>query len=99
MMQVRFETSIFSVQKKFGEDTMKQVLSAAKGEGDVPPALAGTPELRQLTEKLKVSGLFEDPSAAPPPPAAQVRKGSGTPEARRAMAPAVEPSSAEAGGE
>jgi len=64
MAQVRFESSMFSVQNKFGEDTMKEVLGATKGTS-APPELAGTKELEELIDKLKRCGILEEePSAA-----------------------------------
>merc|ERR1740121_1486469 len=65
MLQVRFESRMFAVQKSFGEDTMKRILAAAKGDGGIPAGLAGTAELRQLKEKLNVCGLLEEIGPAP----------------------------------
>lgn len=63
MAQVRFESSMFSVQQKFGEDTMKEVLGATRG-ATTPPELAGTKELEELIDKLKKCGILEEgPSA------------------------------------
>lgn len=62
MAQVRFESSMFSVQNKFGEDTMKEVLSATRGS-EVPPELAGTKELTELISKLQRCGIIEDESS------------------------------------
>mmetsp|Transcript_68106 Transcript_68106/g.197378 ORF Transcript_68106/g.197378 Transcript_68106/m.197378 type:complete len:435 (-) Transcript_68106:80-1384(-) len=70
MAQVRFESSMFALQKRFGEDLMKQVLAAAKGDGSVPACLATSTELKQLREKFRLCGLLEDP-----PPASDARSG------------------------
>merc|ERR1740121_278111 len=59
MLQVRFESRMFAVQKSFGEDTMKRILAAAKGDGTIPAGLAGSPVLKQLKDKLNVCGLLE----------------------------------------
>merc|ERR1719414_879114 len=53
MAQVRFESSMFAVQKKFGEDVMKEVLEAVKPGGTPSSALAGTEELKELELKMK----------------------------------------------
>lgn len=63
MAQVRFESSMFSVQNKFGEDTMKEVLGATRGSS-APPELAGTKELAELIDKLKRCGILEEEGAA-----------------------------------
>merc|ERR1719401_1189688 len=60
MAQVRFESSMFSVQKRFGEEVMKEVLGATRGNNDgaaVAPGLAGSSELKELEGKLKVCGI------------------------------------------
>lgn len=65
MAQVRFESSMFAVQKKFSEPIMKEVLSATRGQ-DVPKELAATKELRELVDKLKLCGILdEEPPPAP----------------------------------
>lgn len=66
MAQVKFESSMFAVQKKFGEEVMKKVLGATR-QGTVPPALVGTPELRELEQKLSACGILETGDEAPPP--------------------------------
>mmetsp|Transcript_53375 Transcript_53375/g.155570 ORF Transcript_53375/g.155570 Transcript_53375/m.155570 type:complete len:441 (-) Transcript_53375:36-1358(-) len=58
MMQVKFESSMYGVQRKFGEEVMKKVLEATK-DGPVPAALAGTPELKCLRDKLGMCGLLD----------------------------------------
>eukprot|EP00413_Alexandrium_margalefii_P020873 CAMPEP_0204568600 /NCGR_PEP_ID=MMETSP0661-20131031/37282_1 /ASSEMBLY_ACC=CAM_ASM_000606 /TAXON_ID=109239 /ORGANISM="Alexandrium margalefi, Strain AMGDE01CS-322" /LENGTH=208 /DNA_ID=CAMNT_0051576641 /DNA_START=1 /DNA_END=624 /DNA_ORIENTATION=+ len=63
MMQVRFETSMYGVQKKFGEEVMKKVLEATRA-GPVPAALEDSAELRRLRERLKDCGLLEAIEAA-----------------------------------
>lgn len=71
MLQVRFESRMYAVQKNFGEDTMQRVLAAAKGDGVLPPGLAGSAELKKLKDKLNVCGLVEDGpggAEAPKPP-------------------------------
>merc|ERR1719323_2840281 len=73
MAQVRFESAMYAVQKRFGEETMKQVLEATKGAA--PAALAGTDELRELEDKLKRCGLKDamDEAAASAPATASSR--------------------------
>jgi len=66
MAQVRFESSMYAVQKKFGEDIMKEVLEATK-PGAAPAALAGTKELKELEHKMKTCGLMDTLEAAAPP--------------------------------
>lgn len=62
MTQVKFESSMFAVQKRFGEEVMKQVLGAAKpaSPSDVPPGLEATPELEELRAKLRSCGILDD---------------------------------------
>lgn len=88
MAQVKFESSMYAVQRRFGEEVLKEVLGATKG--DVPPPLADTPELRELQEKLRLCGILDDEEpprrpAPPPVPAAP---------AAAAPAPAPQPSQA-----
>lgn len=66
MAQVRFESSMFAVQKRFGEETIKEVFSAAKSGPDaiVPPELKDAKELRQLTAKLKLCGILDEQGVA-----------------------------------
>jgi len=52
MAQVKFESSMFAVKNKFGDNLMTTVLEAAKGDGPVPACLAKSSELRGLREKL-----------------------------------------------
>eukprot|EP00913_Durusdinium_trenchii_P030467 g28538.t1 len=52
MAQVKFETAIFKVQNRFGEELMKEVFEAAKGEA--PEGLRGTAELEELRSKLQI---------------------------------------------
>lgn len=72
MAQVRFESSMFTVQKRFGEEILKEVLGATR-PGSTPASLAGSKELRDLEQKLNVCGLLEagdelGPAAPPRPP-------------------------------
>lgn len=64
MAQVKFESSMFAVQKRFGEVVMKEVLGATKGGGEVPKALEDAPELRGLISKLRNCGILDDGDAA-----------------------------------
>ncbi|CAE8634489.1 unnamed protein product [Polarella glacialis] len=69
MAQVKFESSMFAVQQKFGEDIMKDVLNATKASPDsagvaVPEALANSSELNDLIAKLRVCGILDEPTAA-----------------------------------
>lgn len=73
MIQVRFESSMFGVQKKFGEEIMKKVLEATKC-GPVPPELAGSPELKQLVEKLSMCGLLDASEASEPSAASNSKR-------------------------
>jgi len=63
MAQVRFESSMFAVQKKFSESIMKEVLGATRGV-DVPKELINSGELKELVEKLKMCGILDE---EPPP--------------------------------
>merc|ERR1719221_1463030 len=105
MLQVRFESRMFAVQKSFGEDAMKRVLAAAKGDGAIPAGLAGSAVLRRLKDKLNVCGLMEalgdaatesvpKPSqpAAPPKPSAP-------PSESKSAAQAPKPAAASPSGE
>jgi len=68
MAQVRFESAMFSVQKKFGEDLLKEVFSMAQG-GSPPPevgGLAGSKEMRALRKKLIMVGMIEETPSGPP---------------------------------
>jgi tetratricopeptide (TPR) repeat protein len=58
MAQVRFESQMYAVQKRFGEDFVKEVLEATKGT--VPAELEGSKELKQLMDKLRMCGIMED---------------------------------------
>jgi len=79
MAQVRFESSMFTVQKKFGEEILKDVLGATR-PGSNPSSLAGSKELRDLEQKLNVCGLLDagddvGPAAPPrPPPTAPTKE-------------------------
>lgn len=64
MLQVRFESKMYAVQKSYGEDSMKTVLASAKGDESPPAGLAGTAELKRLKTKLDVCGLMEGEEAA-----------------------------------
>lgn len=67
MLHVRFESSMYTIQRQFGEDMVKEILTSIK-ESKTPPELVGIPELEQLAEKMKTCGLLED---EPPAPAAK----------------------------
>jgi len=72
MAQVRFESSMFTVQKKFGEEILKEVLGATR-PGSTPSSLAGNKELKDLEQKLNSCGLLEagdevGPASPPRPP-------------------------------
>ena len=54
MAQVKFETSIYKVQQKFGEELMKEVLDSAKPGAVGVKGLAGTPELEELKAKIQM---------------------------------------------
>mmetsp|Transcript_58787 Transcript_58787/g.108535 ORF Transcript_58787/g.108535 Transcript_58787/m.108535 type:complete len:418 (+) Transcript_58787:46-1299(+) len=67
MLQLRFEAKMYAVTKRFGENTLREVLSATKGT-DVPAALRGTKELAALTEQMKKAGVLDlepTPTTAP----------------------------------
>jgi len=72
MLQVKFESKMFAVQKKFGQDIMKKVLDASKGDGVIPAALKSAAEMTTLRSKLTVCGLLEDDGAARSAPAETV---------------------------
>eukprot|EP00928_Gymnodinium_smaydae_P061750 TRINITY_DN45767_c0_g1_i1.p1 TRINITY_DN45767_c0_g1~~TRINITY_DN45767_c0_g1_i1.p1 ORF type:complete len:421 (+),score=107.87 TRINITY_DN45767_c0_g1_i1:60-1322(+) len=78
MAGVKFESSMFAIQKRFGEDTLKEVLCAARGEGEYSASLVAAPELKELRQKLKVCGLIDEepanttPAAPSPAPAPEV---------------------------
>ena len=63
MAQVKFETGIYQVQRKFGEEMLKEVLDSAK-MGFQLKGLSGTPELEELQEKLRI--LEGEAPQAPP---------------------------------
>lgn len=71
MAQVRFENSMFTVQKRFGEETMQEVLSAAKDPASAPASLKGNKEIEKLRIKLKVCGILEEGDSMPSPPPAK----------------------------
>ncbi|CAJ1352092.1 unnamed protein product [Effrenium voratum] len=56
---VKFETSMYKVQQRFGEEIMRQTLDAAKPGGSAPQGLAGTPALAELQAKLHNCGFME----------------------------------------
>mmetsp|Transcript_22148 Transcript_22148/g.27294 ORF Transcript_22148/g.27294 Transcript_22148/m.27294 type:complete len:203 (+) Transcript_22148:1-609(+) len=75
MAQVKFETSIFKIQQKFGEELMKEVLDAAKPGAVGVKGLAGTPELEELKAKIQMMDANPEPmQAAPPSQAGQARE-------------------------
>mmetsp|Transcript_39581 Transcript_39581/g.104900 ORF Transcript_39581/g.104900 Transcript_39581/m.104900 type:complete len:432 (-) Transcript_39581:268-1563(-) len=59
MAHVRFESSMFSVQKRFGEETLKEVFAAAVEGINVPDSLVGSPQLALLKEKLTTCGMVD----------------------------------------
>lgn len=61
MSQVRFESSMYSVCKLFGEDIVKEVLAATKGT--IPEELKSIQEITELTEKLRMCGILEEDAA------------------------------------
>lgn len=63
MAQVKFESSMFAVQKRYGDEVLREVLGATK-DGDVPPSLKGSNELVELTEKLKKCGIPDESPAS-----------------------------------
>lgn len=71
MIQVKLESSMFMVQKRYSEEVMKEILAAANQGKPVPPALEGTAELAELKRKLRICGILEQeaPSRAPAPAA------------------------------
>ncbi|CAK0867727.1 unnamed protein product [Prorocentrum cordatum] len=75
--QVKMESAMYAVQKRFGEETMKLVFTAAQGSSeDVPDALRGAKELAELGRKLQVCGILDDAGPAqpaPPPPPGPAR--------------------------
>lgn len=58
MLSVRFESAMYAVQKRFGEAVMKEVLEAAKTPQRPHDVLSNTKAMRQLTEKLRASGVL-----------------------------------------
>jgi len=96
--QVKFETAMFRIQRKYGEDTVRQVIEAAGGRGTPPAAVAGLPEWKELQDKMRRCGMLEE---APPPPSAPTRPNprdvqlppSPTPEPMSAPSAPAEPSS------
>jgi len=80
MAQVKFESVMFGVQQKFGEDVLKDVLNATKAtsSADVPQVLRDSSELADLIAKLKVCGILDLPlsgsAAAPSAPAPPASK-------------------------
>ena len=80
MAQVKFETSIYKVQQKFGEEMMKEVLDSAKPGAVGVKGLAGTPELEELKAKIQMmdGGDHSEPAQA----AAQAAQAAPTPEIR-----------------
>lgn len=92
MTQVKFESSMFAVQKRYGEEVMKLVLGAAKptSPSDVPEGLRGSPELEELRTKLRFCGILDDePDPSPTP----VQASSSSPQAttQEATAPSSFP--------
>lgn len=91
MTQVRFEGEMYKVQKKFGEEFTKEVLSYAKEDSNIPAALAKTQDLKKLRDCLCVCGLMEGPfsdsapaSASPPPAAPSSGASAASPEKKTA---------------
>lgn len=65
MAQVRFESVMFEVQKRYGENVVKEVIEASRDIGQ--PAVRNMKEIKPLIQKLKQCGLLEDdkPKASP----------------------------------
>lgn len=70
MAQVKFETSIYKVQQKFGEEMMKEVLDSAKADAVGVRGLSGTPELEELKAKIRMMDGGNEPPTMPPNEAA-----------------------------
>jgi len=68
MAQVRFESAMFSVQKKFGEDLFKEVFNMAHSSSASPEdvGLAAMKEMRDLRQKLIMVGIIEETPASSP---------------------------------
>jgi len=58
MGQVRFESSMYSVCKLFGEDVVKEVLSATRGT--IPDSMKEVKEIAELAEKLRICGMLDE---------------------------------------
>mmetsp|Transcript_90837 Transcript_90837/g.256573 ORF Transcript_90837/g.256573 Transcript_90837/m.256573 type:complete len:418 (+) Transcript_90837:84-1337(+) len=86
MSQVRFEASMFQVQKRFSEEIMKEVLNATRA--DPPASLAAAPEFQTLKDKLRTCGILEEDTSS-----VAASAGSAGPEK---IEPAAKPSSAKA---
>jgi len=104
MAQVRFESSMFSVQRQFGEALVKEVLGLVR-PNSLPAELEGVEEIRQLGEKMKQCGLVEEecqPKAAAisapsgPPPASAPPKDSPLFDTNQRGAEAAAPASGDA---
>ena len=94
MAQVKFETSIYKVQQKFGEELMKEVLDSAKPGAVGVKGLAGTPELEELKAKIQMmdGGDHTEPSAqaaqAAPTPEIRSKAAARPPEPKDTAPPA-----------
>lgn len=69
MASVRFESTMYSVQRTFGENMVKEVIGHVRSSV-VPADLEGVEELKHLAEKMKIAGLLdeEEPPKAPVKP-------------------------------
>jgi len=90
MAQVRFESTMFSIQRTFGEPMVKEVIGHVRSP-DMPGELEGVEELKQLAEKMKIAGLLEEEE----PPKAPVKPVSST-SGPAALGPEVEAKSSAA---
>jgi hypothetical protein len=68
MSQVRFESSMYSVCRLYGEDVVKDVLAACKDKS-IPREMESIKEdIAQLTEKLRICGILEEDGPMPSGP-------------------------------
>lgn len=73
MAQVKFESAMFALKQKFGDDLITAVIDAGRGDGKIPVCLADTAELRSLRDRLVQCELIPPEAGAVPmrPPAPQ----------------------------
>lgn len=65
MAQVRFESSMYETQQRFGEDCVKEVIEASRGMGSLD--VRQLKEIEPMIKKLKVCGLIESDEPQPEP--------------------------------